>query len=467
MTSRIRLAAAVVALGVAALAPALGITIEPGVYKMEWRVPEPDHASFGGHRGTGVAQIGDRQISLFKGIRSAEALMGRAGPYTIVIDESDGTGTGYDIAYVFERPSDDSAYDLGSAAKIKLNRNGQVLVPQDADGLLIDQTMGRPGSQITKKAALSLSAAMTVREDGKEEPDHAVLTLRGGWYGKLRTDEGELDVQVIDMDLDGAFDDPLSVDLARSSVVVGDMILLGGTPTRFEDYQKLVYIAETSCYDDKLYRFDVSATGDTVTIEPYAGDVGTISVKAIDGYGKPAQCTGSAFYGEAGVFYRSGPRMAVPPGNYGYLTATIMPEQSGPNDDVFGVRVRPDGIVKVAANKETVVKVGGPMNVEIEPESRTITAKAGEQKTVRLVLTVGGEELAGVEGNRRAWVNIRDSKGKLLSSEQTGFGRRGTCPYSVRIPSDWKPGAYRIGVSFDPSPYQKTIFAKKTLTVVK
>ena len=421
MRPRISWIAAAALLGTTALVPALGVTIEPGVYNMEWRVPASDDVSFGGRRGAAMGSINDQQISRFKGLSSAKAFIGRTDRCTVILDESKGTGTGYDAAYVFENLPDDSEYDLGSAVKIKLKRNGQVLVPQDANGHLVDRTIGDEGSRITKKVALSLSVHMTAREDGKEEPRYAVLTLRGGWYGKINTDAGELDVQVIDINLNGIYNDKLSVDREHFSLRPGDMILVGGTPKTFEEYRNLVYVAETVSYDGKLYNFDVSTTGDAVKIETYTGDVGKISVSATDGHNKPTHCSTAAFYSQAGMFFGSGKDLTVPPGNYKCLMAVIVPEQSGPKEKRFGITVRPGAVVNVVRDKKTVVKVGGPMKVEIEPGSRTITAKAGQQKRIRLAFTVGGAALAGVDGSRRAWVNIRDSKGKLLSSEQSGF----------------------------------------------
>ncbi len=464
MRSVIWLLAVLALTGGSGLAPALGTTIEPGTYTMEWRIPEAgEDVSFGGRVFAALAPADTGLASNYKGLSSSKGLYGGTSRYTVFLDESKGTGTGYDTAYVLEGELGESECDLtADAFKIKLKKQDGLLQSAESSGPVVDLTIGEEGSQITKKAVLGVDVHMS-----GEQPQLAMLVMRGGWYGTLKTDKGDLDVQLIDVNSNGIYGDKVSANADQPYPNPGDVVLIGGMPTRFEDYGNLLYLGDVVSYGGKLYEMSVSKTGETIDVQSYTSPVGKLRIEALDGRGKPSRCSTAMLFGNSGMFSTDGGELTVPPGEYRWLTAGIVPTQEGPEEKHFGITVQPKSTVKVTKGKTAVTKIGGPMKVEIAPGMGVITVSQGGMKMIQLSFTVGGDELGGVMGNRMAWVNIRDRKGKLLSSKQSGFGRGGACAYSVRIPKDWKPGTYSIGVSFDPSPYQKTIYAKKKIKVVK
>ncbi|OFX14427.1 MAG: hypothetical protein A2Z18_07905 [Armatimonadetes bacterium RBG_16_58_9] len=408
----------VLALVSGGLSPALGVTIEPGTYKMEWRIPAVDEdVSFGGWRFVSLAPISSVDAARFKGLSSSKGYLGIADNYTIILDEMNGTGAGCDTAYVFVGDPGAAERNVAGAVKINLEKRDGSLQSADSDAPMVDLTVGEEGSQITKRAALGLE----VHDMSGDQP-FAMLVVRGGWYGKLTTDTGDLDVQLIDANSNGVYGDKLSADINRSYPISGDVVLVGGPPARFEDYANMLFLGDVVSYGGKLYEMSVSETGEAVTVQSYKGPTGKLRVKAVDGRGKLTQCKLATVFGKSGRFSLAGTDLALPPGDYRCDMATIVPKQEGSEQERFGVVIHPNSAVKVAGGKTAVARIGGPMNVETAPGTDVITVSRGGTKMMQLEFTVGDDKLAGVMGNRMAWVNIRNRKGKLLSSEQSGFG---------------------------------------------
>lgn len=413
------LAAAV--LGCAALqVPAAADTLVPGTYKMEWKIGKADDASPFGRRGLSLRPMTQDELATTPGLKSERCLQGSSEKLKVIIDESKGAGEGYDTAYVARVDSDDAPVDITKACRLALKKDMGVYRVDSGTPATMDIRLGEEGSQITKQTGVNLEVV-----SGGEDLQFAILGLLGGWQGTIKTDTGGLDIQVYDMNANGIYGDKVKVQeiTPEDMPMPGDMILLGGIPEDVSDYGNMIYLGEVVYRDGKLYTFDLSKTGETLTIAPYAGEIGTVRVEAKDGYGKPADCAMFVFYGKSGLFMASGNRdIPVPAGKYACVQSQVIPKQSGPDEKKFGLSLRSASLVDVQSGKTAAFKLGGPLKADIEPEVGVITAKRGQDLRVDLKFAAGECGVAGITGDRNANVNIRDSKGKLMISGQAAFG---------------------------------------------
>lgn len=402
------------------------VVLQPGAYKLEWVIPGPDEeTSPFGRRGASLEMMDEERAARMKGLVSDRAFAALTDGYLIVIDESGGASKGYDTAYVIPGYTEGQEVDLSGASKLALLGEERSLRSDPASDVRIDVTMGGEGSRITKQAALSIEVYWNETENQRPTSGFALLSTRGGWKGKVSTDAGGIDVSLYDLNGNGVYGDRMSLERGVSADQYprpGDALVLGSYPRGIGDYGAMVYLSRVNLFKSRLYVFDLSSTGETLEIAAYTGDTGTLSIRAKDGVGKAAECPMAMIYGEPGMYFVSDADVSVPPGDYACVTALVVPEQDAEGDKQFGLMVRVKSNVNVAKDGRGVLEIGGPISMQVDPKSEVVQVRRGESKNIDIAFSVGGHALTGVMGDRKATVNIRDAKGKLLSSSQSGFG---------------------------------------------
>lgn len=402
------------------------VVLQPGTYKLEWVIPGPDEeTSPFGRRSASLEMMDEERAARMKGLVSDRAFAAVADGYLIVIDESGGSSKGYDTAYVIPEYTEGQEVDLSLAPKLALLDEGGSLRSDPASDVRVDVSLGDEGSRITKQAALTVEVYWHQTENQRPISGFALLSRRGGWKGKVSTDTGSIDVSLYDMNGNGVYGDRISVEKGVSAdryPRLGDALELGSFPEDIEDYGAMVYLSRVNLYKSRLYVFDLSSTGETLEIAAYTGDTGTLSTRAKDGVGKAAECPIAMVYGESGMYFISDADVKLPPGDYACTMAQVIPKQDVDEDKRFGLTVRAKSTVRVAKDGRGVLEVGGPISLQVDPKSEVVRVKRGESKNIDIAFSVGGHALTGVMGDRKATVNIRDARGKLLSSSQSGFG---------------------------------------------
>ena len=213
--------------GVAALASRM--TIQPGTYPLEWKVPDmaknfdPRHPFDGPgetHYWFELKPVSASGGQTYRGLKSDKAFAGRGGGFFVVVDESKGSATGYDTAYIAASKADLAGFDVAQAVKVSLRDNpakfygatatDSMLSLSDKPGELSTEIcLGEPGDQVIKRAAVD-GFNIRLRQTGaRAEPCIAEVTLRGGWYGNLKTSKGELQVRATDENGNGVYGDKL------------------------------------------------------------------------------------------------------------------------------------------------------------------------------------------------------------------------------------------------------------------
>ncbi len=90
-------------------APAPGVTLQTGTYPLEWRVPKmavdfdpryPFNSSGENAYTLDLKPVSASSGRTYRGLKSASALVGDGGGFVVLVDESKGSGGGYDTAYM-------------------------------------------------------------------------------------------------------------------------------------------------------------------------------------------------------------------------------------------------------------------------------------------------------------------------------------------------------------------------------
>lgn len=437
--------------------PLCAVTIEPGVYRLEWRVPEDDSdLSYIARRGVSLKPLAAEPED---GFASTMCYSGTERGFTVVVDESGGTGTGYDTAYVLPAGDETVRIESSKGLTFALKDNLGSLRCDDSRRVLEMPGLGKP-------VRLKLEVHMAADARNVKRPYFAELTLLGGWIGQLRTDSGQIQVQTVDQDGDGVYGEKTRLDPVTKMPSSGDAVVVGKASGGLDGLGNILHLGEVVSYAGKLYAFDVSPAGDQIEVRPYGGQTGKIVLQAKDGYGRAAACDFLMLSGGSSVLTHRGTGvMPVPPATYLCPTAVIRAQQGAGAGD-FALVLQPDQEVSVRAGASATLRLGGVIRAMIGSGFGILGIRRGEEKTVRLNFQVGACRLADVVGPRAVTVNLRDSRGRLVHGGQALFGAGGSCSYTIRIPCDWRPGRYTMGISFDPSPYQKPVFATKRIQVL-
>ncbi len=402
--------------------PSFAEKLQPGTYKLEWNVPQNDELLPFGRRAMMMIGNDSEDAPRLTQLASERWVWGTDGKWFVVLDESAGTGKGYDLAYVTDTAKD-NAPDLSKAVKVTLKKQDDGAQLGGSGSMNIN--IGEPGAQVVKQAMISLDVLFS--EEAKEMPDFSIISIGGGWQGKVKTDAGEVEVRLFDLNGNNVYGDKLEISDGISSdsfPAPGDMIVLGDFSLDSWNYHRMIYLGEAVLYQGSLYTLDTSKIGDTITIAPYEGPIGTLIPKAVDGYGKPAVFELFGIYGKAGLFLLQGSsQYTLPAGNYACIAAEVTMNQPGVDPQKrFSVSLKGKDNLTVTSGKTTTVSYGGPMKVEIEPSKGVITARQGETLRINLYFTAGNCSVTNVFDERSATVNIRDAKGKLLISGKAPFG---------------------------------------------
>ena len=72
--------------------PVYSLTLTPGTYKLEWRIPKPETGSHG--TSTGIRPLTPDEAKQFAGLKSGRALIASIPEFVVLVDESKGTRVG-------------------------------------------------------------------------------------------------------------------------------------------------------------------------------------------------------------------------------------------------------------------------------------------------------------------------------------------------------------------------------------
>ena len=347
---------------------------------------------------------------------------------TIVLDESGGTGTGYDRLYADANGngslSDDepvrgtvrrqSRYDSGlfGAATILVDYGERKAPWRFAAYYVTDKSAGGRGTQLSVRAV-------------------------GYYEGEVSANGKTLKVAVVDADTSGCFND--AVDLAKAVVapdgrffVWSDRVLVDLNGDGRFDHRgaESLACAKYLPLDGAYYKLSVAAGGQSLALTPAEVPMGSL---AREGGGEFSLGLLSPECGVLAVKSQGG-RVALPAGTYKLTRCSVrLKSEGGAVWGASGTGTASGKTIEVAAGKPTIAKFGPPLlvgaTVRVLPEGTLEAVKPGS--TLRLGLKVSGQrgELykasALYAGGRRPpapTVRVVGKDGTLVASGSFRYG---------------------------------------------
>lgn len=424
----ITLAIALVAL------PAFGLKLIPGTYKLKWETRQKANDSLWLNHAGGYDSFSEPDLLTvprdgIKGAVSKRAWVTTSSDYRIVLDESKGTGKGYDTAYIMPS-SGDTEIRLKRMIQVPLKRQGSFFV---AKAFPISIQMG----SIRRQRVFDLRIQMQRRCDSTPHAKTR-LYVTGGWYGSIKTDQGVIQMRLLER---GSFGN-------WSALVIGKP---HGSVRTVEGLKRAVTIEPDSpiVFDNQLYCIHISCSGDTVKVEPYKGPTGTVTVSAVNGFGKPIYkyqlCLDRASGHSLNFNLREKQTIRVPAGEYNYAVADF----SLNSNNYPGMRSRLPGL-SVKRDKVTNLSLGGPVTIKMgiwksDDGSYSITSKWLLPKPQECDSILDGSDI---------YLVLKDSSGKTVFSKHAN-DHFSTDPDYFQLPTKLEPGSYVAILTVDLKPYDK------------
>jgi hypothetical protein len=439
-------------------------TIKPGTYHLQWLVPERGDRCYLTYLQFALHKIKGSDRKSYPWVKSDKSLSGSGSGIRVVIDESKGTGSGYDVAYLFSPVSDQARLDVGQAIvfALKLNAQGQP-TPKSNDEPMMEWAVGAGDGRRVVRAPVNLGFGKD--RNGSSHEMLCRLWLRGGWYGKVPTDAGDRDLLAKNQGGEGFFSRRGHYDKERGEWVTGDGVFIGNLsnshPVAVTEHT--LWLGKASSYAGKLYSLDVSSSGDTVTFDPYNGETGRLKLEMTDGRGRPVNCWCATVKGEPGYFGLDPTQASeLLPGTYDDEHFALSAGQGTADEPCFQFEFWQSRKITIESGKTAAFKIGGPLSMTIEPDSGRKTVKLGEKAGVSVNLYLG-EDWVHVFGRHICKFKVTDAAGAIVktgvSENDLGFD------YSFEVAKDWKPGTYTVTATLDAEPYQGQLAAACSLVV--
>jgi hypothetical protein len=456
------------ALAIAAIAPPIAAAesapaIKSGTYRLQWLVPERGDRCYFTYLQFPVDKIRGSDRGLCQWVKSDRCLTGFGAGIRVVVDESEGTGSGYDVAYLFSPVSDQGRLDVNDAVTIPLKVNLQgCLMPRTSDERVIAWAAGTGHERRVVKAPVDL--AFQTDRSGSSHEMLCRMWLRGGWYARLQTDAGDCDMLTKSYSA-GLYNTKGHYDNERHEWVSGDGVFIGSLsnshPVAVTEHT--LWLGKTSSYAGKLYEVEVSSSGDTVTIDPYRGETGKLELEMTDGRGNPANCWCAVVKGEPGYFALDPSRDSeLLPGTYDGEHFALSAGQGTAAQPHFQFEYWQSRRITVESARTSTFRIGGPLSMRIESDSTRKTVKRGGKAGFSVDLYLG-DDWVHILGRHICIFRVTDAAGAVVNTgvaeNDLGFG------YSFDVAKDWKPGTYKVSATLDAEPYQGQLTATCSLVV--
>lgn len=297
---------------------------------------------------------------------------GEDGLLLVVLDESKGTGTGYDTVY------------------LDTNRNGDLsdekpVTYQSERGTFDEHLTPWVGVQ-SRQGNGAYSNPTEVKLEVYPSDEYMFITLyrKGFWHGKIKTNKGDVDLGVLDVSGNSLYNDAEE----WSDMILADVNGSGRLAFSYYGTQSM-NVNDIIAVADKFYHIDPSPEGDTVTIERYGGPKGTLLIEAGDICGLAGTPTSISLEGTVDLT-ASGDEavkpITLPVGKYSinYCTITL---KSG--NKTLLLEISQENAAEIVPHRQTLLVIEGDITAAISPDEETLKLKAGSEETVYWLVKIG------------------------------------------------------------------------------
>jgi len=349
------------------------------------------------------------------------------GYLVYAVDESHGTGTGYDTIYADlnrnRSLADDKPVSMAKPTSRGTRRASWIEVPSHqgpVKGVRLENPIKIGFSASSYQGTVSVST-----------------TRKGGWRGKIDTNKGQIGCVAVDTNANGVYGDRVTIgdDLQIAAGKAGDRLyadvnLSGRVSMQLAvDMPHLLLLQEATIVAGKLYSIRVSPVGNKVTIANYTGRTGKLVASAEKMKSLGATITSVCLTGKSGYHILShydGKPIDLPAGEYRVDRCTVSLKQT--TGSQMELDCQPDLIVKVKAGQQAKAQLGGKLVMRgIEPDKKAVYLSAGSTSTAGWYMNFGDNitvsRIGGTGDYNSYFANwkLSDKSGRVVGASKARY----------------------------------------------
>lgn len=398
-----------------------------------------------------------------------------------IIDESLGTGIGYDTIYF----DCNRNADLSDDTPVKMPWLGSSRYTYSK---WVDTQMyqGEAGEKHAFKAPVRLEYYKN------SNFEQIILQRKGAWRGKIDSNKGPLDcVAPIGFDMSelyGKHTKRVSIYTNEGDNIYIDTNGYGKAMVLWNGPHKVELDVPTKVIS-RYYDIDVSKGGNKVSIKPYTGKLGKFKVTSSGISGFEAKPTEVTLYNNQGIYdlnLLDGPA-SLPAGTYKMQKCAFNLENKSGEKTTLLCLVH-DKLV-IQPNKVTSIDISGKISLELAPGAEYMTLNADTANTINLRAKIGEKATIAVLGKKtfidncsmgnyfpsgysydnylHPSVDLIDKTGKAVFSGKadTHYDNAWISdPFAVKLPA-LAPGSYELQISANTKTPFGTLTARKAAVV--
>lgn len=342
---------------------------------------------------------------------------GEQGMVAVAVDESGGTGKGYDTLYVDTNRN----ADLSDEKPIRFSAPSGNYQVTYTDWVSVASHQGPADAE---HASNPISFRLQVYRSGDSLIFYAMK--RGGWRGTLDSTKGKIECVLSDSNSNGIYGD--LADGASKNLKLGDYLYADtngcGRVLLLGYGSHSIMLCNVSKVGKNFYRITSDQIGNTITVAPYDGQMGDLLVKGDNIQGAGAVTKRLIVQGANGYYDFSnleGPAR-LPVGDY-RIAYCDMEMKTDKGTLPFSCTF--DAPVSIKPDQQTAFAVSGDLSLAIDPDTSRMAVKPGQSATLNWSIKIGDKVTLNSIGDRTAAsapkVSFYDSTGKLIKTTTAGY----------------------------------------------
>ncbi|MHB0998824.1 MAG: carboxypeptidase regulatory-like domain-containing protein [Armatimonadota bacterium] len=341
---------------------------------------------------------------------------GNDGLLALVIDESKGTGKGYDTAYIDQNRNMDLSDDTPitwDGIDRDFSRNTEFVTVQSHQG--------KPGEEQTQHPV-----KIRLRVQKFDNSIDTFIESKGTWTGTIDTNKGKIKFAAIDSNNNGIFGEtanpsqPEEPDAAYADLNNVGMISL------YYDSKHSLALNEVTGVAGSYYKIHISSLGDKVTVEPYEGKLGKVLVSGKNINGLKASANSISLTGKPGMFKFddcNGSALTVPAGKYRLtecglvLDSKMLKSPKISCTSNMNIDVKPD--------QQVNLEIGGKLTTSLCPDRKELVFQPGNSENITWEINIDNKtsisSLGDLDPNENVCVKFFNEKKELVQTVKAGY----------------------------------------------
>lgn len=341
---------------------------------------------------------------------------GEKGQVAAVIDESGGTGSGYDSGYIDSNRnwdlSDESSIYVRHDLPLMLFYSWSLTDAMD-EVRMSDWVEVAPASGAGSERGTLVN--ITGYDLGDAQSRTCYVLRRGCWAARLRTNLGEVDLRLPDSNCDGIYG------TTGDMLQINNVCLPDCSPVNLE-------MENTPAVRIGRQLFSTSTGNNRLLIRRYDGAAGTLRIvaAAVQGRGcsvREIRFTGDSI-GRIDLVDCGNRSMELPEGSYHFESCVLAISNPGGESIHVSCVFDKNYTRRVIDNGSIPLVLGGNITSAVSPDSKPLVMKAGKTNDYHFIMKLGDAPIVSsihAGGLQAPQVQFLDSGGKVVHTATSKF----------------------------------------------